>query len=307
MHPMNRHYGIILLALVSLAPSCGRRNPSPFLPAILRTNVQEFAVRGVIREVKTDDITVVIHHEAIAGYMEPMTMPFRAKDKNVLAGLQAGDTVSFRLSVADDESWIDQITRLGHATDGSSASISSISPTNSRIPTSIDIVDGLATFAFTNEFGRAVKFGDFKGQAIGLTFFFTRCPLPEFCPRLTKNFAAATRKLQALPNAPTNWHFFSISFDTQVDSPAVLRSYAKSYGYDSNRWSFVTSSQTVIDEVARRFNFSFKNESGTFTHHFFTIVLDANGYWHAGWPVGGDTSDNLVEEIVKAAAVRPAR
>lgn len=226
-------------------------------------------------------------------------MPFRARATNELAGLQPGDIVLFRLSVTEDESWIDRVKRVGRADEHFTSNAPMPAPTNA--PPRVNIMDGLAAFAFTNEFGQAVNFGVFKGQAIGLTFIFTRCPLPDYCPRLTKNFAAAARKLQTLPDAPTNWHFFSISFNPAVDTPAVLHGYAKAYGYDSNRWSFVTSSQATIDEVARRFNFNFRKEGGTFTHHFFTLVLDANGYWHAGWPVGGDTSDNLVQEIVKAA------
>jgi protein SCO1/2 len=163
-------------------------------------------------------------------------------------------------------------------------------------------VEGLSAYAFTNEFGQPLNFRQFQGQAIALTFFFTRCPIPEFCPRLTRNFAAATRKLKSLPNAPTNWHFFSISFDTQADSPAVLRNYANAYGYDSNRWTFLTASPETINTITRNFGFNFQPQDGLFTHSFLTVVLDANGFWQAAWPIGGDTSDNLVQEIAKAAS-----
>lgn len=302
LHAMNTIRGLVALSLVLFITSCGRGHGDSPHGTATQTNIQTFAVKGIIKELKADGKTAVIQHETIAGYMEAMTMPFHARDTNVLKGLEAGDQVGFRLSVADDASWIEQVVRLGRAENSVITNAAAVSSPNSPNLPGVNIVDGLAAFAFTNEFGQPVTFGDFKGQALGLTFFFTRCPLPEYCPRLTKNFASATRKLQALPNAPTNWHFFSISFDPQIDSPAVLRAYAKGYGYDSNRWTFLTSSQQTIDEVARRFSFNFKKEGGVFTHHFFTLVLDANGYWHAGWPVGGDTSDNLVEEIVKASA-----
>ena len=298
-YSMKTHHVMICLGLAGFLASCGPQSPdSPSLGAA-RTNVQTFDVTGTVKELKTDAKTVVIRHKTITNYMEAMTMPFRVKRANELAGLQPGDTVTFRLSVTEDESWIDRVTRTGRTTEPATINAPMLAPTNA--PPRVNIVDGLAALAFTNEFGRPLNFGDFKGQAIGLTFIFTRCPLPDYCPRLTKNFTSATHKLLALPNAPTNWHFFSISFDPAMDTPAVLRGYAKAYGYDSNRWSFVTSSQATIDEVARRFGFNFKNEGGTFTHHFLTLVLDANGYWHAGWPVGGDTSDNLVQAIINAA------
>ncbi len=300
---MNVNLRLMLLSVAWLGTACDRPEATALSPAAARTNVQTFVVHGTIAEVKPGGLTAVIRHEAISNYMDAMTMPFRAKTTNELSGLLPGDSVTFRLSVTDNESWIDRVRRTGRAAEPVATNLPVVALSND--PPRIDIVDGLAAFAFTNEFGQPLNFRDFKGQAIGLTFMFTRCPLPEYCPRLTKNFASATKKLQSLPDAPTNWHFFSISFDTQVDTPPVLRGYAKTYGYDSNRWSFVTSSQATIDEVARRFNFNFKKEGGTFTHHFFTVVLDANGDWHAGWPVGGDTSDNLVQEIVKAA--RPTK
>src|SRR6266480_87181 len=71
----------------------------------------------------------------------------------------------------------------------------------------------LLTYKFTNELAQSVSLSDFRGQALGITFFFTRCPIPNFCPRLSRNFQEASRKLLATPNAPTNWHFLSFSFD----------------------------------------------------------------------------------------------
>ena len=79
-------------------------------------------------------------------------------------------------------------------------------------------------YKFTNELGQAVSLNDFHGQALAITFIYTRCPLPNYCPRLSKNFQEASQKLESLPGAPTNWHFLSISFDPQFDTPAVLQS-----------------------------------------------------------------------------------
>src|SRR5207249_6945785 len=127
------------------------------------------------------------------------------------------DIVSFRLSVTESESWIDHITRVGASTN----SVLLSSKGGEGAPAGVNILDGLSAYTFINEFGRPMNFREYRGQAIALTFFFTRCPIPDYCPRLTKNFLAATRKLEAMPNAPTNWHLFSISFDTENDTPEV--------------------------------------------------------------------------------------
>ena len=77
-------------------------------------------------------------------------------------------------------------------------------------------------YKFTNQLGQAVSLSQFDGQALAITFFFTRCPIPEFCPRLSKNFQDVSQKLATRPGGPTNWHLLSVSFDTEFDTPPVL-------------------------------------------------------------------------------------
>jgi protein SCO1/2 len=258
-----------------------------------------FQVKGTIREIKSDGKTVVIAHETITNYMKAMTMPFRVKATNELAGLRSGDAIKFRLSVTEEESWIDRIQKINATSTNAPAQANvAVEPK----PQGGNIIEGLSAYTFINEFGRPVNFRDYRGQAVALTFFFTACPIPDYCPRLTKNFLAATKKLESLPNAPTNWHLFSISFDTEHDTPEVLRTYARGYGYNSNHWTFLTASAQTMAAVTRNFGFTFSKEGGTFNHQFLTIVLDAQGYTQAGWPIGGDTSDMLVEELIKGAA-----
>src|SRR5262245_20503918 len=79
------------------------------------------------------------------------------------------------------------------------------------------------SYTFTNELGQQINLADFKGQALALTFIFTRCPMPQYCPRLSKNFAEASKKISSLTNVPPNWHFFSITIDPEFDTPAVLK------------------------------------------------------------------------------------
>src|SRR6266404_5943567 len=191
-----------------------------------QTNVRSFPVIGVVQERAEDRRTAVIAHEAITNYMRAMTMPFKVTSRSVLAGIQAGDRVSFRLQVTASESWIDHISKIGTAPtaakDEASVQSPAVEPLKPRHP--------LLDYHFTNELGQAVSLGEFRGQALAITFFFTRCPIPDFCPRLSKNFEEASQKLRALPNAPTNWHFLSVTFDPDFDSPSVLKGYGNSTG-----------------------------------------------------------------------------
>lgn len=292
-------HGLIAAGLCLLGTSCRLTPPAGGSPA------DSYVVRGVIRALPPGGRTALIQHEAIPGYMAAMTMPFPVRNPGELAGLTPGDQVTFRLQVTEDESWIDRVTRTGGTSVPAVAPPAAPASTEAAVPARVNLVDRLARLAFTNEFGQPLNFADYRGQALGLTFFFTRCPLPEYCPRLSKNFASATQKLQARPDAPTNWHFFSMTFDAEHDTPGVLRGYAKTYGYDSNRWTLVTSSQPVLDAVTQGLGFNFRRQGTTFDHQFVTLVIDAAGYRHTTWPVGGDTSDILVEAIIQAAATHP--
>ena len=262
------------------------------------TNVTTFQVRGVIKELNPDGRTVVIKHHEVTNYMEAMTMPFRVREAALVAGLQAGDEISFRLLVTEDESWIDQIVKTGRSFPVTNAALAAASPVT---PPAADL--SLLDFKFTNEFGRPVSFNDFKGQAVVFTFFYTRCPIPEYCPRLMKNFVEVSEKLKAMPNAPTNWHLLAISFDPKFDTPEVLYAYSRQYNYDTNHWTFLTGPADKIAELGQASGAFYDADNQFANHGFRTLVLNAEGQLQMSFPIGGNLSDMLVGEILKAAAV----
>ncbi len=278
------------------------------------TNLRQFVAQGIVRELKPADQTVVIEHQAISNYMAAMTMPFKVKQPKELAELQRGDEISFRLLVSSEESWIDRIKRIGERT---------LTPDPSLIgvPLSHPMGEGsgvrvrgwergtgpsrhpLLDYKFTNELGQAVSLSQFSGQALAITFFFTRCPIPEFCPRLSKNFEEAAQKLSVMPDAPTNWHFLSVSFDSEFDTPAVLRAYAERFHYDPRHWSFLTGPADKITELARLSDVTVERQGAFFNHNFRTLIIDATGQLQMSFPIGGNLSDAIVGEMLKAAAV----
>ncbi len=275
------------------------------LPDQPEPGVRTFPVKGVVKELPADGRTVVVSHEAVAGYMDAMTMPFNVKNPQELAGLRAGDSVSFRLLVGHTESWIDHISVTARS-----------SPVENRatVPQPPDARPAkprhpLLDYKFTNELNQPVSLSDFRGQALAITFFFTRCPIPDFCPRLSRNFQEASQKLLARPNAPTNWHFLSFSFDTEFDTPAVLKAYAERYQYDPRHWTFLTGPADKMADLAAQSDVKFERDGGFFSHNFRTLIVDAAGHLQMVFPIGGDLSDALVSEILKAAAVTngPAR
>ena len=281
-------FGLSLMVVLNAKPSG--------LPALAETSAQVFAAKGVVRELSAEERTITISHEPVSNYMEAMTMPFKVKDPAVVAGLHPGDEVTFRLHVTQTDSWVDQITRIGRVT---------LSESKPRLPEPAPLHDRnpLWYYNFTNELGQPVSLKSFHGQALAITFIYTRCPLPNYCPRLSKNFQEASQKLAAMPGAPTNWHFLSISFDSEYDSPEVLKAYGNSYQYDPAHWSFLTGPPDKIAELARMSGVNYEYDNGLINHNFRTLIVDGNGHLQTVFPVSGDFSDSIVAEIIKAAAV----
>jgi len=258
-----------------------------------------FEAKGVALEIKAADHIIVIQHESISNYMGAMTMPFKVKYAKDLAGLQAGDEISFQLHVTETESWVGQIAKTG----ASSLPAKKAADYEPAVPVSALPGHPLVYYKFTNELGQAVSLSDFRGQALAITFFYTRCPLPEYCPRLSKNFQKASQKLASTTNAPARWHFISISFDPEFDTPAMLKAYGENYHYDPDRWSFLTGPPDKIAELARACGMNYERDGYTFNHDFRTLIIDAAGHLQTIFPTSGDLSDQIVAEMVKAAAV----
>jgi protein SCO1/2 len=256
-----------------------------------------FFVRGVLQEIKPDGQVAVIRHEAIPGYMEAMTMPFDVKTTNELANVRPGDEIEFRLVVTSDDSWVDRVKKTGRTTALAVSNTAPVVATNVSIAARHPLMD----YAFTNQLGQPVTLSGFRGQALAITFFFTRCPIPEYCPRLSKNFEEACAELKAMPNAPTNWHLLSVTIDPEFDTPAALRLYAKRYEHDPRRWSFLTGPKDKIVELARESGIAMQPDQGLLTHNFRTLIIDLRGMLQMSFPISGDISDGIASELVKAA------
>jgi protein SCO1/2 len=305
------------LILACLGISCGRApgdnaatsstsGESSSRAATTATNatVQTFSVKGTVRELKPDGRSVRIQHEAIPDYMPAMTMPFDVKEPALLKNINVGDAITFRLNVTDDDSWIDQIQRTSAATNQPAPERPTVRIVREVEPLSVG--DVIPDYPLTNELGQAFSIHDFKGKALALTFIFTRCPMPEFCPLLSKRFQEAHAKLKAAPDAPTNWHFLSISFDPHYDSPAILRSYANRYGYDPKTWNFATGDMVEIDALTEQFGVEVFKQGESWDHKLRTVVIDTQSRVQKIYPYNQWTVDELVAEMISAAKVPAA-
>lgn len=300
-----RVVGWLPLLAVPAVVSCARTSSMGSAAEASPTGqTRVFQVRGEVKETKPEAPGVLIRHEEIPGYMPAMTMWFDVKDPAELAGLQPGDQVTFRLHVTEQEGWIEGLAKTGAA--------AAPSPRTPHVRVVRDVEpleegDRMPDYRFTNELGRAISLHEYTGQAYAFTFIFTRCPFPNFCPRMTHNFAETARLLRQRPGAPTNWHLFSLSFDVDFDTPERLLAYARLQHYDPAHWSFLTGAIIDIDAITEQFGLMFtRDETGVnFSHTLRTVVVDATGRVRKIFIGNEWQAEELVEELLRAAQARP--
>jgi protein SCO1/2 len=247
----------LVLAACDRAPSSTKPSPPP--------TVTTYEVKGVLRINKGS--SAVIAHEAIPDYMDAMAMEFTAADPKSLAGFAPGDVLAFRLSVTDERSWIDQIRKTGTAPIPSIAAEPDSTPApNTPLP----------DCALVDSRGQPFHLSDFRGQVVALTFIFTRCPLPDFCPRMNTQFAEVQRLLAA-DAATQNWHLLSITLDPDYDTPERLAEYAARYQPDFARWTFATGSREEIEKLGAAVGLQITRAGALPQHNLRTVVVDPAG------------------------------
>ncbi len=234
-----------------------------------RTPEQRFDLKGSVIAVDKASRQVTIAHEPIKGYMDAMTMPFNVGDDWAVAVLAPGQTVKATLVVQGDRSWIEGLRITQTKDSGSSAGVNS--------PPKIG--DDVPDFQLVNQDSKQIRLSQYRGRPLLLTFIYTRCPLPDYCPRMSKNFSEIYHSLQSLPQSSSKPHLLSISFDPEFDTPAVLKNYASRYmnPADFSVWEFATGTPDEIRKTACYFGLSYQKESGQIIHSLITALIGPDG------------------------------
>lgn len=233
---------------------------------------QVYQVRGIVRKTYPGENYIRIQHEEIPGYMAAMTMRFDVLDSNELKGLNPGDAVSFRMIVTEDDGWIDRV-KLEQAAEGE-ASADDISEAGSKGQV-LKIGEPFPDCELITSTGSPLNISDFRGSALAVTFIFTRCPFPDFCPRVSKKFNAVQEKMKT--SGLADWQMLSISFDPDHDTPEKLLAYSELVGADPDRWKFATGKVEDIRQLGASVGLFFKQTPETIDHNMRTVLVDKSG------------------------------
>lgn len=291
---------ILLLGLSSIA-FVGCRQSSP-PSSIQQGTARTFSLRGKV--ISTDATHVTLAHEAIPGFMEAMTMPYKLKDPSIVSELHPGDTITATLHGIEDEGGfhnaeIDNIVVVAQARpDYKPAKQYNVPKAGDAVP----------DFRLLNQSGQTIHLDQFHGKVLVATFIYTRCPLEDYCPRMTHNFAQIDKTLAKDPALYQKTHLLSISFDPKFDTPSVLKNYGQSYVGSENKesfahWDFVVPPAKELDQVLEFFGVGVTpGEDQTLTHSLSTVVIGRDGKIAAWYPSNDWKPEEVLEAITKAAA-----
>ena len=286
-------------ALLLAIPLSGcHRSGADHGAAAPRGPVKQYAVKGIIVSTDPAHSQVTIDSEAIPGFMDAMTMPYKVKDANVLQDLHPGDHMTGVLLVGDDSTVLDQIVITGQAKPDYKPQA------QYHVPSPGDTVPD---FRLINQSGRRISIDQFHGKVLLVTFIYTRCPLSDYCPRMSRNFATIDKQLKADPELYKKTHLLSISFDPAYDSPAVLRSYGEAYtgNYTKEKfdhWDFAAPAKADLPKLLQFFDVgATPGEKNTITHSLSTAVIGSDGKIAEWYPTNDWEPAEVLKELKSAA------
>jgi protein SCO1/2 len=265
----------------------------PALAILVTACARRHSASGLILAVQPNQL--LISHREIPKVMPAMTMPIPTKNTQ---GLKPGDQIDFTLKIGKRKSEAVDIRRRATLGEGLTDGMALKRP-EETVPLQAPMPD----FALTDQEGVTRRLETMNGNTVAVNFIYTRCPLPEVCPRLTSHFARLQRRFEGKPV-----RFLTITLDPQYDTQAVLKDYARKWRADPSRWHLLTGAKDQVDLVARRFGMLYWPEQGQLTHTSVTGVIDPQGRLVArieGSSYDASQLGDLIEQCVTSSSSPP--
>lgn len=284
----------LVIAFVLLLSACSTETKKPKDPSKLK----QFDLEGKVVSVDPSKKQATIDHKEIPGFMEAMTMPFPIRADWVWDDLKPGVDIRATLVVDPTDEregyWLENIAIVAL-------------PNENQPPTPVgpeaDIVGKqIAEFALTNQDGKRIGPKDFAGKTWAMTFIYAKCPLPNFCIRMSTNFSDAA-KLIGTMNDKDNFRLLSVSFDPARDTPAKLKEYGIGYfGKDSKpdfaTWQLAVGPDVEVRKIADFAGLKYEvdgNDKAQFSHSLRTLIISPEGKVLKVIPGNDWTGADLVE------------
>ncbi len=284
-------YRALILAVAVLPAACSKQSPEA--PQVLAPRM--FDVRGILLAIDFAGQSVTVAHEEIPDYMPAMTMPFDVKTMAEVEPLKAGAAIGFKLVVTEKSSWIEGVHKIDPA-------LVKLPPKPADGATSTRVErlregDRLPEFHLVDSKLRAITRETFTGKPLVLTFIFTRCPLPNYCPLMMDNLQHIERVIAEEPALAEDLQLLTVSFDSEFDTPEVLARYAQPHTQDTDRWRFATGTAAETQRLTQAFSIQVQPESGTISHGLCTALIGPDGTIQKLWRGNGWKPEEVVAAL----------
>jgi protein SCO1 len=261
------HLVLFLIASVALGSACATK-----------PDERSYTLQGQVLSVDAAHKSVTVKHEEIKGFMPAMTMPYEVQDGNALNSIAPGDLINATLVVFANGAHLTMVKKVGSAPLEKPLAEAPMPAASSGFEL-LKPGEAVPNANFLDQDGKRRAFADFKGLRVVMTFIYTECPMPTFCPLLDRRFAAMQKPL-ADNAALQDVRLVSVSFDPATDTPPVLKAHARRLNADPERWTFLTGDRDDVDRFAARFGVQVSralNDARNITHNLRTVIIDKDG------------------------------
>ena len=281
-----RFHKILASLLILAAAACG-------------SNDREYPLQGQILSIEPDRLQANIKHEEIKGFMAAMTMPYKVRDAKEFADVKPGDLINSTLVVVGNDAYLKDVKKVGEAPLAASPASAPSASSGFEL---LKPGEAVPDVPFLDQDGRQTSIASLKGQTVVLTFIYTQCPLPTFCPLMDRHFVTIQEQLKADP-ALSKVHLATVSFDPVIDTPPVLKKHAQQLGADLTRWTFFTGDRDDIDKFASRFGVTIARDTSdpkNITHNLRTVIIDPDGKLKKTYTGNEWTPDQILADLRRA-------
>lgn len=298
---------VVLLSVLSVGSLAGCRAPASRSEQ-RGVHPLQYPIRGVVQKVDSRAGVVLLKHESVPGLMPAMTMEYPLENPAELSELHPGDRIAATM-IADkgpDGLRHLRLTELDVIAQGKPDE--SVPAGQFHMPAVGEVVPD---FVLLDQSGRHLHMKDLRGKVVAITFIYTRCPVADYCPRMSRNFAEINQALAGNLALYRKTHLLSVSFDPGYDTPAVLRSYGEAYTgrYTQehfDHWTFAAPSTKELPAMQHWFGVGVTPAAGTLQHSLSTVIADADGRVVAFYPTNEWTVAEAMK-VIGAAASRPEK
>jgi protein SCO1/2 len=240
------------------------------------SNDRQYTLQGQILSIEPGGLQADVKHEEIKGFMAAMTMPYKVRDAKEFADLKPGDLITSTLVVVSNDAYLKDVKKVGEAPLATSASSSPAASSGFEL---LKPGESIPDAPFIDQEGRKTSLAALRGSTVVLTFIYTQCPIPTFCPLMDRHFVTIQERIKADPDL-ARVYLATVSFDPVTDTPPVLKKHAERLGADTTRWTFLTGDRDEIDRFASRFGVTIARDLKdplNITHNLRTAIVDPEG------------------------------